>query len=301
MTDTDDDTPPSWKFEDQGLVFLPDTTFEEWTKAWAAADRIQRDHLWYIGDALAFGESRFGEQYASVIDGYATETRSQAKWVASKIPKPRRRAGLSYAHHRAVAALPDEQQDELLERAIEENLSSKELGEIVKTQYRSRPIRGYPSNNPPYEEPPVITVDLDENGEDSARNPEPLPTADPRLPEWLEERRDGVELRKREPEPRRSILDTTEAVAPNLLDELRSMIARARRLAPLITYQLPEPWRVSISRPPSPPGHPPAEWVVELRREPGDHFAIGMGESLSMALAEAALSAAILDAGEEDG
>ena len=63
--------------------------------------------MFIIGDALRYGERRWGETYAQVMDatGMAYQTLANAKWVASRVPVQRRRTELSWSHHAEVASL----------------------------------------------------------------------------------------------------------------------------------------------------------------------------------------------------
>ena len=98
--------------------------------------RIGRAAMWWLGDALLFGEMRLGEKAAQFADasGYAPGTLANAMWVARAIPPSRRREGLSWGHHAAVASLEPAHQETLLTRAwiAHDPLTVKELREQVR-------------------------------------------------------------------------------------------------------------------------------------------------------------------------
>ena len=61
---------------------------------------------WWIGDALNFGEQRYGEMYTQAIDetGLGYDAIRQMKWVASQYEMCTRVHNLSWTHHRAAAS-----------------------------------------------------------------------------------------------------------------------------------------------------------------------------------------------------
>jgi len=52
--------------------------------------------------------------------------------VAQRVPRSRRRKGLSWSHHRAVAALDPPEQKEWLKRAVDDSLSHHQLREALR-------------------------------------------------------------------------------------------------------------------------------------------------------------------------
>jgi hypothetical protein len=89
---------------------------------------------WAIADLLIEAESRFGESFAQV--GAATrrspQTLANWMWVASRIPRSRRREELSFSTHAEAAVLELEEQREFLDRAVVEGWSSREMRQAVK-------------------------------------------------------------------------------------------------------------------------------------------------------------------------
>jgi hypothetical protein len=98
-----------------------------------------------LGDLLAFGEDRFGERYADVIDStreymrVAIGTLKNWQWISGKIEPSRRRENLSLSHHEAVAKLPADEQNEFLRAADNEGLSVKELKDLIKVAHPGKP------------------------------------------------------------------------------------------------------------------------------------------------------------------
>ena len=96
-------------------------TFDEWESLGRLLRAIEGAVQFWMGDWINAGEDKFGEQYAQAIDatGWAPETIAQYARIARQVPPHRRRAGLSFAHHREVADLEPAAQVEFLARAEE--------------------------------------------------------------------------------------------------------------------------------------------------------------------------------------
>lgn len=121
------------------LDFEGELSFEEWSATGRSLQRVGRAWQWWVGDWLNRGEQLFGEEYAQEIDvsEWDNETIRGATWVSSKIPRSRRRPGLSWSHHHAVAALEDAEQERFLDLAENGDLSVARLRELIK-QYKKR-------------------------------------------------------------------------------------------------------------------------------------------------------------------
>jgi hypothetical protein len=63
----------------------------------------------YVGDALNFGEFKWGETYTQWCNatGMRVEVLRQWKWTMSRFPMHIRRPNLTYAHYRSLASLPN--------------------------------------------------------------------------------------------------------------------------------------------------------------------------------------------------
>jgi hypothetical protein len=87
---------------------------------------------WWIGDALAEGERMLGESYAQVEAlaerfGIAPDRLRQCQWVSERVEPVTRVTGLSWSHHRHVAALPPRDQFRLLAESIASGWNANEL------------------------------------------------------------------------------------------------------------------------------------------------------------------------------
>jgi len=117
---------------DEPLEF---TAWQQFGKDLEKIHRLQEARmqtvLWWIGDWLRYGEYTYGEKFAQAVEetGRAPQTLANLQWVASAIDPSRRRENLTHAHHAEVAALPEPDQDDLLDDAIENGYSAKTLRE----------------------------------------------------------------------------------------------------------------------------------------------------------------------------
>lgn len=115
-----------------GLKAIGEPTFEQWQKC---GDWIKRAngsvHFW-LGDWLNFGERKWGEQYSQVIEDtdFDYQTLRNDKWVAGKVDLSRRRDNLSFEHHKEVADLAPEEQEELLDMAEKQDIKRNDFRKI---------------------------------------------------------------------------------------------------------------------------------------------------------------------------
>ena len=144
-----------------GLLFAEDTPIEIWG---ALVERLTRQHKrieWAIGDALQFGERRYGDTYAQWVEetGLSENTLATIKWVAGKIESSRRREDVGWSHHREVAALPPPVQDRLLAEAAEKGLTRYQVrvaAQLLDDEGRGRAVD---ATGTPVEEPePLVWV-----------------------------------------------------------------------------------------------------------------------------------------------
>lgn len=120
--------------ERTGLRFREDTPYEVWGtvlgKLTEAAGAVQ----WWVGDALQFGERKYGETYAQAIDAtkFEVQTLMNWKWVAARYETSLRRENLSWSHHAVAAALDTAARDQLLGEADASNWPVSRLRSEVR-------------------------------------------------------------------------------------------------------------------------------------------------------------------------
>jgi len=122
---------PAIRYERRALVIEGPLSWERYEELCATLETMEEAVGFWIGDAIIRGEQEFGERAYQpwTAKGYKAERLRQYAWVAQQFP-PVTRVSLSWTHHRIAAALPEPQA--LLERAVAEDLSTRELREIVQ-------------------------------------------------------------------------------------------------------------------------------------------------------------------------
>ena len=137
------DFPPGCELTLTGLTLAPGLTFEQWTDVGEllTQERGRKELQLFaiqcaLGDWINYGERSYGDRHAQAIleSGRAYQTLANLAWVTSKIGPERRRPGLSFAHHSAVAGLPPPEADELLDMAEMENATSIDLRQMVQAR-----------------------------------------------------------------------------------------------------------------------------------------------------------------------
>jgi len=117
--------------------------FESYEHVLWALGKVRDTSAWALGDAVNFGEARYGERYAHPIEasGRAKKTLINFASVARKIPQ-RRRASLSWSVHAEVASLPPKKRDRWLDRLEQHPLTVEELRGALGKGGRNVPISG---------------------------------------------------------------------------------------------------------------------------------------------------------------
>jgi hypothetical protein len=117
-----------------GMTTVGMPSFEEWLKCGDFIQRTNRSVHFWIGDWLNFGEGAYGETYTQAMDDtkFAYQTLKDDKWVASRIEKSRRRDNLSFSHHKEIADLEPEEQEQMLDMAEKNHLKSAEFRKAVR-------------------------------------------------------------------------------------------------------------------------------------------------------------------------
>lgn len=127
----------------RGLQINGTPTFAEWAAygqvLWDMRSAIQ----WAIADWVRYGEDHYSERFTQALDikRISAHTLQNYIWVATRFPVSRRRGNLSFSHHEAVAAIPEDKQDELLTRAVNEHMSREDIREAAKPYRPTRPAR----------------------------------------------------------------------------------------------------------------------------------------------------------------
>jgi hypothetical protein len=103
-----------------GLSLRRGLAFVEWEHTVELLGRMGRCCHWWLGDAILYGEDRFGEKASQGIEAAEYDPGILAKIVTicRRVEPARRRKELSFSHHIAVAHLAVEEQIRWLARAV---------------------------------------------------------------------------------------------------------------------------------------------------------------------------------------
>jgi len=117
------------EFNNTSLQFRRIPSLDEFESICNTLGAMDRSIMWWIGDALAYGEITYGETYTQFAEltGKDIETIKKAKKVCERVEIGRRRPSLSFSHHDEVAYLESDQQEFYLAKAEKEKLTRKEL------------------------------------------------------------------------------------------------------------------------------------------------------------------------------
>ena len=117
-----------------GISFTGEVQYDQWHQLLATLSQLEVATQWAIGDAVNFGEWKYGEKYAQAIEatGFSYQALANYAWVARSVPIEARRQGLSWTHHRVVARLDPAEQKVMLERADNEGWTVEVLTEMVR-------------------------------------------------------------------------------------------------------------------------------------------------------------------------
>jgi hypothetical protein len=111
-----------------GLEIKHALPYEAWVSLGVKLGERANSSRWWLGDWLAFGERRYHRyQEALDITGLEHGTLRNYASVARRFDLSRRRDSLSFQHHATVCSLPDVDQDQWLDLAIENAWSVREL------------------------------------------------------------------------------------------------------------------------------------------------------------------------------
>jgi hypothetical protein len=117
-----------------GVIATGSPTYDEWIGATTWVQKVEKASPFWIGDLLSYGECTWGEKYTQAIEatGHKVGYLMNVASVAQKIPAERRHPELSFSHHQEVAALSEPEQTEWLDKAEEEDWSSKDLRQHLR-------------------------------------------------------------------------------------------------------------------------------------------------------------------------
>jgi hypothetical protein len=121
-----------------GLQFDDLVTYEEWAAIGLKLALLGDWLPWAVGDWLKHGEWAYGEKYAQAASetGLKEGRLQQYQWVSEHVQSCTRAqfSGLHWTHFRQVAHLDTEKQQEWLQKAQDEKLTTSELHRAIQTK-----------------------------------------------------------------------------------------------------------------------------------------------------------------------
>jgi hypothetical protein len=118
-----------FKFKSMELSIEGQHEIEKWLEVGTLLTGMESSLNWWIGDWLVFGEHTYGQKYsqAESVTKHRQDYLKACNFVSSKVPASNRIVGLSWSHHREVAALPVVEQKKWLTQALENEWTVSEL------------------------------------------------------------------------------------------------------------------------------------------------------------------------------
>lgn len=127
--------PHFWDLSAVGLQILdPEIEYEDFAHLCSILGAMHEAVRFAIGDAILQGEHLFGERSYQAFEKFQLSEEAMKEYVrvAQRVPRSRRRKGLSWSHHRAVAALPPGEQKEWLRKAVDSGMSHHSLRSALR-------------------------------------------------------------------------------------------------------------------------------------------------------------------------
>jgi hypothetical protein len=124
------------------LAARTDLTIEQFLSIAAYLSTVHDATKWWLADLVLEAEARFGElaYQIAAATGRSERTLGNWVWVASRVPRSRRREDLTFSHHVLVAPLGPEEQISYLDRAEAEEWSSRKLKAAIEEQRALAPV-----------------------------------------------------------------------------------------------------------------------------------------------------------------
>nr|WP_042178475.1 LmbU family transcriptional regulator [Kibdelosporangium sp. MJ126-NF4]CEL13201.1 conserved hypothetical protein present in several antibiotic biosynthetic clusters [Kibdelosporangium sp. MJ126-NF4] len=119
-----------------GLQIPPGLSFSDWERTGRRLSDIVDSSAWWLGDWLVYGKKNYADRYHRAIQaaGLRYQTLRNYAWVARQFDLERRRSELTFQHHTEVASLPLDEQDRLLDQAVREEWTTKQLRSAIQLE-----------------------------------------------------------------------------------------------------------------------------------------------------------------------
>jgi hypothetical protein len=118
-----------FKFKSMELTIEGEHKIEKWLEVGTLLTGMESSLNWWIGDWLVFGEHTYGQKYsqAESVTQHRQDYLKACNFVSHKVPAQNRVQGLSWSHHREVAALSIGDQKKWLKQALDADWTVSEL------------------------------------------------------------------------------------------------------------------------------------------------------------------------------
>jgi hypothetical protein len=140
--------PPQVEIHETGLKIKESIDIQQWLDLTEKTLRFddearvhsERENKWRIADVLNYGEEHFPQEYAQAFDPekHGEKTLLNYMRVGKAIEPVRRRKQLSFGHHSVIYKLEFEQQEEMLNLAVQNGYSVSQFRKAVREAYPSK-------------------------------------------------------------------------------------------------------------------------------------------------------------------
>jgi hypothetical protein len=112
-----------------GLQMPARMAYDEWERAGRQLADVLDSSSWWLGDWLVYGKDHYTDRYQRGIHaaGLSYQTLRNYAWVSRRFDLTRRRPALSFQHHAELASMPVAEQDLWLDRAEQQQWTTKQL------------------------------------------------------------------------------------------------------------------------------------------------------------------------------
>ena len=106
---------------------------DEWESVLTTLIWFARNHPWWIGDLIRFGEARMGDSFYNVMvpDATVCDMIGRHAGVAKSIPPSQRDGELSWTHHREVVSLRPSERKQVFAYAKKHGVASGKMRKAV--------------------------------------------------------------------------------------------------------------------------------------------------------------------------
>ncbi len=139
-----------------GLHLPENMPLADWRRMGERLRDTQQSLMWWVGDWLRFGERKHGVTYADAAEltGYKEGSLRTAVWMAGQFDLSMRIDKLTWHHHRHAASLSPAKRSEALQRAVDEDLSTRQFKALVSEMNQTKPPKPEPKPSEPTQQTP---------------------------------------------------------------------------------------------------------------------------------------------------